>query len=38
LEWIRPLADGDPCTTVAAARVKFLRARLCGADRDWSSP
>jgi hypothetical protein len=27
LEWIRPLADGDPWTTVAAAHVKFLRAR-----------
>ena len=27
LEWIRPLADGEPWTTVAAARVKFERAR-----------
>jgi len=25
LEWIRPLADGDPWTTVEAARVKFAR-------------
>ena len=27
LEWIRPLADGEPWTTVAAARVKFVRVR-----------
>jgi len=27
LEWIRPLADGDPWTAVAAARMEFLRAR-----------
>jgi hypothetical protein len=27
LEWIRPLADGEPWTTVAAARVKFVRGR-----------
>jgi len=27
LEWIRPLAGGEPWTTVAAAHVKFARAR-----------
>jgi hypothetical protein len=27
LEWIRPLADGEPSDAVAAARVKFERAR-----------
>lgn len=27
LEWIRPLADGEPWTTVAAARVKSMRTR-----------
>ena len=27
LEWIRPLADGEPWSAVDAARVKFERAR-----------
>ncbi len=27
LEWIRPLAEGEPWTAVAAARVKFARSR-----------
>jgi hypothetical protein len=27
LEWIRPLADGEPWNAVAAARVKFVRCR-----------
>jgi hypothetical protein len=27
LEWIRPLTDGEPWTSVAAARMKFARAR-----------
>jgi hypothetical protein len=27
LEWIRPLTDGEPWSTVAAAHVKFERAR-----------
>ena len=27
LEWIRPLAEGEPWTSVGAAHVKFVRAR-----------
>jgi hypothetical protein len=34
LEWIRPLADGEPWTTVAAARVKFERSRSNAKNRE----